>query len=81
MSRETFILSRHDYEAELPVSPDAKKHYHLGVFIRGTPPTSRPEFVEPPVIPWRGEPVVMRSGGFLKKCVSCSSPDDGFLIL
>ncbi len=80
MSRKTFIPSRHDYEAELPVSPDAKKYYYLGVFIRGTPQTSHPEFVETSVIPWRVEPVGMRSGGFLK-CVSRSSPDNGFLIL
>ena len=67
MSRETYILSWHDYEAELPVSPDAKKYYPLGVFICGTPPASRPEFVEPSVIPWRVEPVGMWSGGFFKK--------------
>ncbi len=81
MSRETFILSWHDYEAELPVSPDAKKYYPLGVFICRRPPVSRMEFVELSVIPWRVEPVGMRSEGFLKKCVSGISPDDGFLIL
>jgi len=78
MSRETYILSWHDYEAELPVSPDAKKHYHLGVFIRGTSPTSRPEFVELSVIPWRVEPVGMRSGGFLKNVSAVVLPTTDF---
>jgi uncharacterized protein len=51
MTHEDFIASWHDYESELPVPPGAKKYYHLGVFIRGTPPTERPEFVGPLVMP------------------------------
>ncbi|MCX6689875.1 MAG: hypothetical protein NTZ39_09360 [Methanoregula sp.] len=48
------------YETELPVSPDAKKYYHLGVFIRGTPPAERPEFVGPDVMSPMVESAVMR---------------------
>jgi len=45
MTRTDFEESWHDYESELPPPPDAKKYYHLGVFIKGTPPAQRPEFV------------------------------------
>ncbi|MCX6689893.1 MAG: C39 family peptidase [Methanoregula sp.] len=51
MTREDFVAIWHDYESELPVPADAKKYYHLGVFIRGTPPTVRPEFIGPTVMP------------------------------
>jgi len=51
MTREDFVASWHDYETELPASPDAKKYSHLGVFIRGTPPKVRPAFVGPTEIP------------------------------
>jgi len=51
MTREDFVASWHDYETELPAPPYAKRYYHLGVFIRGTPPSVRPEFVGPTVIP------------------------------
>jgi hypothetical protein len=51
MTREDFIASWHDYESELPVPSDAKKYYHLGVFIHGTPPSDRPEFVVPLEMP------------------------------
>ena len=60
MTRETFIASWHDYESDLPVPPDAKKYYHVGVFIRGTPPTVRPEFIGPLVMPPSVEPVLTR---------------------
>jgi predicted double-glycine peptidase len=51
MTRETFVASWHDYESEIPVPPDAKKYYHLGVFIYGTPPAVRPAFVGPFELP------------------------------
>ena len=51
MTREEFLASWHDYEADMPLPPGAKKYYHLGVFIRGTPPSERPEFVGPSEIP------------------------------
>ena len=51
MTHKDFIASWHDYESEIPVPPDAKKYYHLGVFIRGIPPAERPEFVGPLVMP------------------------------
>ena len=57
MTHKDFIASWHDYESELPVPPDAKKYYHVGVFIRGTPPTERPEFIGPLVMPPSVEPV------------------------
>lgn len=51
MTREDFIASWHDYETELPAPHDAKKYYHIGVFIRGTPPAVRPACVGPLEIP------------------------------
>jgi len=60
MTREDFVTSWHDYESELPVPPGAKKYYHLGVFIRGTPPAVRPDFVGPYVMPAFVGPVPTR---------------------
>jgi predicted double-glycine peptidase len=49
MTRDAFLASWHDYESEIPVPAGAKKYYHLGVFIRGTPPQERPEYIGPEV--------------------------------
>ena len=43
--RDEFLSLWHDYESPLPVPPDARKYYQLGVFIYGTPPGTRSEFV------------------------------------
>lgn len=43
--RDTFVSLWHDYESELPVPADAHKYYHIGVFIRGTVPSDRPEYI------------------------------------
>lgn len=52
MTREDFFDSWHGWESSLPVPPDAKKYYHLGIIIRGIPPTTvRPEFIGPRVMP------------------------------
>lgn len=68
MSRDDFIASWHSYDTEVPIPPDARKVYHEAVFIRGTPPASRPEFSDydrvdwPPLLqpvvvePWKIEP-------------------------
>lgn len=60
MTRSDFEKSWHDYETELPAPPDAKKYYNLGVFIKGTPPAQRPEFVDastmPPHVPYLANP-------------------------
>jgi predicted double-glycine peptidase len=49
MTHDDFIASWHDYESDFPVPSGARKYYHLGIFIRGNPPTIRPAFIGPQV--------------------------------
>lgn len=43
--RDTFVSLWHDYESDLPVPPGAHKYYHMGVFVNGTVPQSRPAYL------------------------------------
>jgi predicted double-glycine peptidase len=51
MTRDDFVACWHSYDTEIPVPPDATKHYHEAVFIRGTPAAAQPEYTSPLV--WR----------------------------
>ncbi len=58
MTREDFFDSWHGYESAMPLPPDAKKYYHVGIIIRGTPPAAaRPEFIGPKVMPAMVQPI------------------------
>lgn len=55
MTRDDLSARWHSCATEIPIPPDAQKHYHEGVFIRGTPAAARPEFIgiqeKPSIVP------------------------------
>ncbi|OGC11555.1 hypothetical protein A3K48_03490 [candidate division WOR-1 bacterium RIFOXYA12_FULL_52_29] len=57
MPRQDFSDCWHGFESAMPLPSNAKKYYHVGIIIRGTPPAkARPEFIGPRVQPAMVQP-------------------------
>jgi uncharacterized protein len=82
LTRDDFVASWHSYDCPLPIPDNAQKHFHEAVFIRGTPPAQRPDFVgitnnlqtlPPAVLSWIHLASVMDAGGFKVTFLSTAS--------